>query len=64
MYNLVLITTSYQKNFPVTNEQREILLDYSTTEKELKSAELFKEITKKDINDFVCSERGHWCFKD
>lgn len=46
--------------YKITPEQATVLNDNTDKEAELNGCKLFKEITGRDINDFVVCERGKW----
>lgn len=57
-YTLVLTINGKVRNrYSVTPEQVAVLHNTDGWEAE---AELFKTITGRDINDFVCRDRGRW----
>ncbi len=62
MLKLVLETQSETKEFSVTEAQRDIINDCTSAEAEIKGVNLFKEITGKNINYFVCIDKGNWFF--
>ncbi len=53
---LTLITDGKTQRYVITPKQAEILQG----EDDLAAYDVFRDVTGKDINYFVCTERGEW----